>query len=293
LQYKRIDIKIMKIAITGAAGQLGRLVVDELKRQMDDFGIVAIVRSAPKAQYLGVEIRVADYDLPDAMEKALIGIDRLLLISGSEVGKRITQHSNIIQAAKKAGVKWIVYTSLLHADRSSLSLAGEHVATENLLKTSGIPHTILRNGWYTENYTGSVPAAVNAGALLGSAGEGKISAAARIDYAVAAARVISNDAYIGKTLELSGDLYFTLADLAAEVSKQTGKNIIYRNLSEQEYVETLLGFGIPDQLAHAIAGWDVSASKGDLFNQGHDMSDIIGRDTTSLSESIKNALAQS
>lgn len=283
----------MKIAITGAAGQLGRLVVDELKIQMEDFGIVAIVRSAPKAQDLGVEIRVADYDEPDTMEKALIGIDRLLLISGSEVGKRITQHSNIIQAAKKAGVKWIVYTSLLHADRSSLSLAGEHVATENLLKTSGIPHTILRNGWYTENYTGSVPVAVNAGALLGSAGEGKISAAARIDYAVAAARVISNDAYIGKTLELSGDLYFTLADLAAEVSKQTGKNIIYRNLSEQEYVETLLGFGIPDQLAHAIAGWDVSASKGDLFNQGHDMSDIIGRDTTSLSESIKNALAQS
>ena len=283
----------MKIAITGAAGQLGRLVVDELKRQMDDFGIVAIVRSAPKAQDLGVEIKVADYDVPDAMEKALIGIDRLLLISGSEVGKRITQHSNIIQAANKAGVKWIVYTSLLHADRSSLSLADEHVATENLLKTSGIPHTILRNGWYTENYTGSVHAAVNAGALLGSAGEGKISAAARIDYAVAAARVISNDAYIGKTFELSGDLYFTLADLAAEVSKQTGKNIIYRNLSEQEYVETLLGFGIPDQLAYAIAGWDVSASKGDLFNQGHDMSDIIGRDTTSLSESIKNALAQS
>ena len=283
----------MKIAITGAAGQLGRLVVDELKRQMDDFGIVAIVRSAPKAQDLGVEIKVADYDVPDAMEKALIGIDRLLLISGSEVGKRITQHSNIIQAANKAGVKWIVYTSLLHADRSSLSLADEHVATENLLKTSGIPHTILRNGWYTENYTGSVHAAVNAGALLGSAGEGKISAAARIDYAVAAARVISNDAYIGKTFELSGDLYFTLADLAAEVSKQTGKNIIYRNLSEQEYVETLLGFGIPGQLAHAIAGWDISASKGDLFNQGHDMSDIIGRDTTSLSESIKNALAQS
>jgi len=283
----------MKIAITGAAGQLGRLVVDELKRQMDDLGIVAIVRSAPKAQDLGVEIKVADYDVPDAMEKALIGIDRLLLISGSEVGKRITQHSNIIQAANKAGVKWIVYTSLLHADRSSLSLADEHVATENLLKTSGIPHTILRNGWYTENYTGSVHAAVNAGALLGSAGEGKISAAARIDYAVAAARVISNDAYIGKTFELSGDLYFTLADLAAEVSKQTGKNIIYRNLSEQEYVETLLGFGIPDQLAYAIAGWDVSASKGDLFNQGHDMSDIIGRDTTSLSESIKNALAQS
>lgn len=283
----------MKIAITGAAGQLGRLVVDELKRQMEDFGIVAIVRSAPKAQDLGVEIRVADYDEPDTMEKTLIGIDRLLLISGSEVGKRITQHSNIIQAAKKAGVKWIVYTSLLHADSSSLSLAGEHVATENLLKTSGIPHTILRNGWYTENYTGSVHAAVNAGALLGSAGEGKISAAARIDYAVAAARVISNDAYIGKTFELSGDLYFTLADLAAEVSKQTGKNVIYKNLSEQEYVETLLGFGIPDQLAHAIAGWDVSASKGDLFNQGHDMSAIIGRDTTSLSESIKNALAQS
>lgn len=283
----------MKIAITGAAGQLGRLVVDELKRQVDDFSIVAIVRSAPKAQDLGVEIRVADYDEPDGMEKALIGIDRLLLISGSEVGKRIKQHSNIIQAAKKAGVKWIVYTSLLHADRSSLSLAGEHVATENLLKTSGIPHTILRNGWYTENYTGSVHAAVNAGALLGSAGEGKISAAARIDYAVAAARVISNDAYIGKTFELSGDLYFTLADLAAEVSKQTGKNIIYKNLSEQEYVETLLGFGIPDQLAHAIAGWDVSASKGDLFNQGHDMSAIIGRDTTSLSESVKNALVQS
>ena len=171
----------MTIAITGSTGQLGRLVVGKLKEKGSSEEIVALARNINKGSDLGVAIREADYDQPATLEQALFGVDRLLLISSSEVGKRAVQHRNIIEAAKKTGVKWIVYTSLLHADRSPLSIAEEHRATEAQLKESGIPHTILRNGWYTENYASSIPGALAGGAFIGSAGEGKISSATRED----------------------------------------------------------------------------------------------------------------
>ena len=166
------------IGITGATGQLGRLVVNRLKSQVPASEIVALARTPAKAEDLGVAVRLADYSKPETLDRALAGIGTLLLISSSEVGKRVAQHHNVIEAAKRAGVKWIVYTSLLHADRSPLSLVDEHLATEAALKASGIPATILRNGWYTENYTASVPGAVAGGAFIGSAGNGRISSAA-------------------------------------------------------------------------------------------------------------------
>ena len=181
----------MKIGITGATGQLGRIVVNKLKEKVSANSIIALVRSISKAENLGVSTREADYEKPETLESALKNIDTLLLISSSEVGKRATQHQNVIDAAKKNGVKWIVYTSLLHADKSTISLAGEHLATEAALKQSGIPFTILRNGWYTENYGGTIPGAIAGGALLGSAGDGKISAASRKDYAEAAVTVLT------------------------------------------------------------------------------------------------------
>jgi NAD(P)H dehydrogenase (quinone) len=283
---------IMKIGVTGATGQLGQIVVSKLKEKIAADNLVAIVRFLQKASDLGVEAREADYDKAETLPTALQGIDTLLLISGSEIGKRTTQHKNIIEAAKKAGVKWIVYTSLLHADTSSINLAGEHLATEAALKESEIPFTLLRNGWYTENYMGSIPGALGGGAFLGSAEDGKISSAARKDYAEAAVAVLTSDGRQGKVYELAGDNSYTLTDLAAEISRQTGKDILYKNLPETEYAAILTNFGVPQEFAQAIANWDVSVSKGDLFDDSRQLSKLIGRATTPLSETVGEALKQ-
>lgn len=280
----------MSIGITGATGQLGRLVIENLKQKAVSENIVALARSPEKGADLGVEVRPFDYVAEDTLASSLEGIDKLLLISGNELGQRAIQHQNVINAAKEAGVKWIVYTSLLHADRSTLSLAAEHFETEKILEASGVPFTILRNGWYTENYTVSVPNAVKAGAFIGSAGEGKISGAARADYAEAATVVLTTDGHKGKTYELAGDKAFTLTELAAEVSQHTGKDIPYRNLSEQEYAEALKSAGIPELFASSIAGWDIAASKNDLFDDSQGLSRLIGRSTTPLAGSMKEAL---
>ncbi|UPZ36082.1 SDR family oxidoreductase [Sphingobacterium sp. PCS056] len=281
----------MKIGITGATGHLGRLVVKQLKEKVAADHIVALVRNTQKAAELGVESRIFDYDKPETLSGSLQGIDHLLLISGNEIGQRKTQHENVILAAQEAGVKWIVYTSLLHADTSSLSLAEEHLLTEKALQSSGIPYTILRNGWYTENYTASVPAAITHGVLIGSAGEGQISSAARADYAEAAAVVLTSSNEQGKVYELVGDEAYTLADLAAEISKQTGKTIPYQNLSEAEYTAALIGAGLPEGLAAAFASFDVGASKGDLYDNNKQLSSLIGRPTTTLAAAVREALA--
>ena len=278
------------IGVTGATGQLGRLVVSGLRRRVPASEIVALVRTPAKAEGLGVDVREADYSRPETLDRALAGIDTLLLISSNEIGKRAAQHRNVIEAAKKAGVKWIVYTSLLHADRSPLSLAGEHLATEAELKASGIPATVLRNGWYTENYTASVPGAVAGGAFLGSAGNGKISSAARADYADAAVAVLTGEGHHGKTYELAGDQAYTLADLAAEIARQTGKDIPYKDLSEADYAAALTRIGLPAPVAQIYASLDVGAARDALFDDGRALSKLTGRPTTPLSVSVAHAL---
>jgi NAD(P)H dehydrogenase (quinone) len=280
----------MKIAVTGATGQLGNLVVEELKKRVASEHLAALVRSPEKAANLGIEARKFDYNEPEGLSDALKDIDRLVLISGSEIGQRARQHKNVIEAAQKAGVKWIVYTSLLHADKSSLNLAGEHLATEKALKESGMAYTLLRNGWYTENYTASIEGALGAGAFMGSAGDGKISSATRADYAEAAAVAATDERHKGKVYELAGDTAYTLTDLAAEISKQTGKNIPYNNLPEKEYASILKKAGLPEMFAEAIATWDTGASKGDLFDDSRQLSRLIGRPTTPLADAVKAAL---
>lgn len=280
----------MKIGVTGATGQLGTLVIEELKKRIPHDEIVALVRSPEKASKLGVETRMFDYSKPEGLTEALKGIDRLLLISSNEIGQRAKQHDNVIDSAWKNGVKWIVYTSLLKADTSSLSLAPEHVTTEKTLIESGIDYTILRNGWYTENYANTVRGAVEGGAYIGSASNGRISSASRADYAEAAAVVITDESHKGKIYELAGDESYTLHDLAAEISKQTGKKIPYKNLSEGEYIEALKSFDVPGPLAETIAGWDVSASNDALYDDSQQLSKLIGRSTTPLSETVREAL---
>ncbi len=280
----------MTIAVTGATGQLGRIVVDKLKARLAHSETVALARSPEKAADLGVEIREADYERPDTLVKALAGIDTVLLISSSEIGKRVAQHNNLIEAAKDAGVKWIVYTSVLHADISPLSLAVEHRQTEAALKASGVPFTVLRNGWYTENNTGSIAGALANGVLIGAAGDGKIASAPRSDYAEAAAVVLTGKGYEGKIYELAGDEAWTLADFAAEISRQTGKEIPYRNLPEKDYAAALANFGLPEALAAAIAGWDIDTSAGALFDDSKQLSKLIGRPTVPLSDTVAEAL---
>ena len=282
----------MKIAVTGASGQLGRLVIERLRAKVQAGDIVALVRTPSKATDLGVEVREADYTRPGTLDKALAGIDTLLMISGSEVGQRLVQHRNVIEAAKKAGVRRVVYTSVLHAELSTLSLAPEHVETEALLKASGLSVTLLRNGWYTENYTASVGPAVANGAFIGSAGQGKIASAARADFADAAVAVLTTAGHEGKTYELAGDSAYTLSELAAEIARQTGKDIPYKDLPAADYTAALTGAGVPAPWPEALASFDVEAAKGALFDDGHVLSTLIGRPTTSLKDSVAAALKQ-
>ena len=280
----------MKIGVTGATGQLGRLVVEKLKQKVAADSIVALVRNPAKAADLGVEARAFDYTQPEILVASLKGIDKLLLISGNEIGQRLPQHKAVFEAAKQAGVKQITYTSILHADSSPLGLAGEHLGTEVAIKESGLTYTILRNGWYTENYTGSAKGAVGAGAFIGNAGDGKIASAARVDYAEAAAVVLAGEGHENKTYELAGDEAYTLTELAEEISRQTGKDIPYNNLTEAEYAGILKSFGLPDGLAEMLADSDTGASKGGLFDDSHVLSALIGRPTTPLAEVLADAL---
>ena len=280
----------MKIGVTGATGQLGRLVVESLKSKVSAETIVALVRNPEKATDLGIEARAFDYTRAENLVASLRGIDKSLLISGNEVGQRLPQHLAVIDAAKQAGVKQLIYTSLLHADSSPLGLATEHLATEVAIKESGLTYTILRNGWYTENYTGSAKGAVGAGAFIGNAGDGKIASAARVDYAEAAAVVLAGEGHEGKTYELAGDEAYTLTELAAEISKQSGKTIPYNNLTEAEYAGILKSFGLPDGLAEMLANSDTGASKGGLFDDSKVLSELIGRPTTSLAKVVADAL---
>jgi NAD(P)H dehydrogenase (quinone) len=277
------------IAITGATGQLGQHVIENLLKTVPASQIVAIVRNPAKAATLslqGITVRQADYTDEAAFTTALQGIDKLLLISSSEVGQRTPQHRNVINAAKSARVKFIAYTSLLHADTSPLGLADEHVATEKMLAESGLDYALLRNGWYSENYLASAPAALEHGVFIGAAGDGKIAAATRADYAAAAARVISEEGHAGKIYELAGDEGWTLSQLAAELAQQSGKKVVYQNLSEADFAAALKGFGLLAGLAEMLADSDVGASKGGLFDDSHTLSTLIKRPTTSLAESV-------
>jgi NAD(P)H dehydrogenase (quinone) len=283
-----------KILVTGATGQLGRLTVPLLSRRLPAGKLVALVRDPAKAADLaaaGAELHQGSYDDPDSLERAFEGVSKILFISGNEVGQRLRQHGNVIDAAKRSNVDLLAYTSILHADVSPLELTVEHRETEKLIEDSGVPAVILRNGWYTENYTANIASVLQHNAVIGCAGDGRISAATRQDYAEAAAAVLlSEEDQTGKIYELAGDEAFTLADYAAEIARQTGKPIGYRDLPEADYKALLVKAGVPEIYAGVFSDSDAGAAIGALFNASRTLSSLIGRPTTSLADSVTAAL---
>ena len=282
----------MRIAVTGATGSLGGHVVDSLlNKGVAASDIVAIVRNEEKAADLkarGIALGVATFEDEAALTAALEGVDRLVFISGSEVGQRVAQHTNVINAAKAAGVTFIAYTSLLNLDTSKLALAPEHIATEKLLAESGIDHALLRNGWYWENYESSIGAAKATGKVFGAAEGARVSAAARKDYAEAAAVVISSDNQAGKVYELAGAPALTYPEIAAGIGEVIGSEAEYVNLSVEEYQNALEQAGVPAEFAALLAGMDPIIAEGALYSDSTDLQDLIGRPSTSIVEALSS-----
>jgi NAD(P)H dehydrogenase (quinone) len=285
----------MSIVVTGATGKLGRLVVESLlRRGVAPAQIVAAGRAVERLGDLadqGVRVSQIHFEDPASLRAAFAGASRLLLISGSEVGSRERQHGAAIDAAKEVGVGEIAYTSIAHADTSTLLLAGEHQATERLLRASGLPVTLLRNSWYLEVYTDQLPSYLANGGIIGSAGQGRVSGATRADYADAAAAVLTGDGHAGKVYELGGDDSYTLADLAAAVAEHSGKPIAYQDLPVDQYRQALVGFGLPEALAAVYADADRGIAAGELLVDTKDLSRLSGHPTTPMSAAVAAALA--
>ncbi|AJE48026.1 SDR family oxidoreductase [Celeribacter indicus] len=279
--------------VTGASGHLGRLVLDHLATLVAPQDILALVRSDTAAEACaakGIASRRADYDDPAALRTALEGVDRLLLISSSEVGQRAAQHGNVIDAARAAGVDFIAYTSILHADTGGMRLAEEHLATEAKLAESGIAFTLLRNGWYSDNITMTAAQDLETGQHFGAAGTGRFATAPRKDYAEAAAIVLAGG-HDGEVLELAGDEAYTLADYAAILSDAAGKPVAYTDLPEETFRQALVEAGVPGGFAAVLADSDAKAAQGALFDDSRTLSALIGHPTEPIAETVKRALA--
>ncbi len=286
----------MTIVVTGATGQLGRRVVEALlARGVAAGGVVAAVRSPQKAAGFaarGVQVREADYDRPETLRAAVAGADKLLLISSNALERKIIQHRSVIDSAKAVGVELIAYTSALDAQLNPMIIAADHKATEHLLAASGLRYAVLRNGWYAENYTQNLAEVRDSGVIVGSAADGRIAAAPRADYAEAAAAVLTSDGGGGSTFyELGGDEPFTMTELAAQIARQTGEPVTYRNLPVGEYIRTLVGSGLPAEQAALVADSDLAVSRGFMTTDSGDLRRLIGRPSTPLADTIATALA--
>ncbi|MGR3370047.1 MAG: SDR family oxidoreductase [Sagittula sp.] len=282
-----------KYLVTGASGQLGQKVVDHLATLVPASDIVVLVRSDSAREAFeakGIAARQADYENPEALRAAFDGVDRLLLISSSEIGKRAAQHRNVIEAAKAAGVGFVAYTSILNAETGGMALAEEHLQTEAMLRDSGLPHALLRNGWYSENIAGTAPQAVGMGQHFGAAGEGRFNTASRQDYAEAAAVVLAGEGQAGDVYELGGDSDFSLTEYAALLSEVSGKDVAYVDMDQAGYAAALVGAGLPEGFAGILADSDAKAGQGALATQSRDLSRLIGRPTTPMRDTLKAVL---
>ncbi|MFF8655374.1 SDR family oxidoreductase [Streptomyces huasconensis] len=284
----------MSIVVTGATGNLGRLVIEGLLAAgVPAAEVAAVVRDKGKAADLaerGVELRIADYSAPETLRGAFAAGDRVLLISGSEVGQRVPQHRAVIDAAREAGVALLAYTGILGGPDADFDLAAEHKVTERLILDSGLPYTFLRNGWYHENYTEHLAPVLGHGAVVASAGEGRVASAARADYAAAAVAVLTGEGHEGKAYELSGDVAWSMTEYAAEVARQSGKDIAYTNVPAEQHLAILTGAGVPEPMAAILVDVDAAIARGRLAGTSGDLARLIGRSTTPLADAVSAAL---
>jgi NAD(P)H dehydrogenase (quinone) len=284
----------MTTLVTGASGHLGRLVVESLlDRGVPAQDVVATARDLDSIADLaakGVVTRRVDYNDPASLKDAFVGVDKALLVSSNDVAQRAAQHRNVIDAAADAGVSLLAYTSIASAGSTTMLLAADHQATETYLRASGLPVALLRNSWYIENYTEQIPTALEHGAVLGAAGDGRVSAAVRADYAAAAAAVLTLDDQGGAVYELGGTP-FTLAEYAAELSAQAGQPVVYQDLPTDEYVAVLVGAGLPEAAATIYADSDRVLKAGDLHVDSGHLEQLIGRPSTPLADAIRAQLA--
>lgn len=281
------------IVVTGATGQLGRLVLDHLLGKVPADQVVAAVRDPAKAADLatrGVQVRQADYDQPDTLRSAFAGADKVLLISSSEVGKRLQQHKAAIAAAKEAGAGLLAYTGVLGGPNADFDLAAEHKATEAAILSASLPYVFLRNGWYNENYTAALPQVLASGAVVSNAGDGRVASAAREDYAEAAVAVLTSEGHTNTVYELSGDVAWGFAEYAAEITRQSGKAIAYRPISADEHRRILVDVGIPEPVADILVDVDNAIARGALAATTGELSRLIGHPTTPIADSIAAAL---
>lgn len=284
----------MSIVVTGATGHLGRLVIEALlDRNVPADEIVAAGRDLTRIRDLadrGVRLAGIDYADAGSLSTAFTGADRVLLVSSSAVGERVEHHRNAIDAARDAGVELIGYTSIANADHTAMQLATEHQATEKLLEESGVPYAVLRNGWYLENYTDQLPVYLQHGAVLGSAGDGRVSAATRADLAEAAAVVLTSADQGGQVYELGGDEAFTLTELAEVITEATNRPVSYRDLPAEQYAQALVDVGVPSAFATVLADSDLGIARGNLLMTSGDLSRLLGRPTTTLSAAVQAAV---
>ena len=281
------------IVVTAATGQLGRLVVEGLLAEVPASEIAVAVRSPEKAAdwaARGVDVRLADYGRPETLADAFRAGDKVLLISGSEVGQRAPQHLAVVAAAKAAGVALLAYTSVLGGEEAGFRLADEHKVTEAAIRESGLPFVLLRNGWYTDNYTGDLAGTVERGGPVGSSGEGRVASAARADYADAAIAVLTGEGHEGKAYELAGDVAWSFDEFAAELAAQSGRPVAFRNVTADEHLQVLLGAGLPQAFAEILVDVDAGIARGELARANGDLARLIGRPTTPLAETVKAAL---
>jgi len=278
----------MTILVTGATGNLGRLVIESLlERGADPQSVIAGARDVTKAEGLGVRVAHLDYSDPASVRSALEGVDTVLLVSGSEVGQRVAQHKAVIDAAKDAGAAKLVYTSAPKATTSDLVLAPEHKATEELIAASGVPSVILRNNWYTENYAADLARAAETGVLASGAGAGRVASASRKDFAEAAAVVLLDEGHLGQVYELGGDVAWTYDDLADAIAEISGRDVAYQPLTADEQLAGLRAAGLDEGTAGFVVALDAGIAAGALADTDGTLSRLIGRPTTPLVEGLR------